>query len=215
MNGETIEAYLLSLYPEQKDLLKEMEMTARQENIPIIDTISLEAVLQILRVHNASKVLEIGTAIGYSALRMAKGVKGLTVTTIERDEKRYNQAVEFIARSGAEDRITLVYGDALEERKKLEEMAPYDVLFIDAAKGQYKNFFTMYTPLLNNHGIIITDNVLFKGYVTDPEQSPKRMKTMVRKVKEYNEWLLNHPEYTTAILPVGDGIAVTTRKESW
>ena len=186
-----------------------MEDFAKEHGVPIMELAGIEAMLQLLRIGQPAKILEIGTAIGYSALRMAVAVPAAQIVTIERDEERYKLAEEFISRSNHEHQISLIKGDALEVENIVREHGPYDAIFIDAAKGQYKKFFEIYSNVLQNDGVIITDNVLFKGLVCEAEIESRNLRNLVRKIDEFNHWLMNHPDYFTVILPVGDGVAIS------
>ena len=209
-----VNGYIESLIQQRNPLLSEMEEFAQKENVPIMELSGIETLLQVLRIQKPVRILEIGTAIGYSALRMADALPETEVVTLERDETRYRQAMEFVGRSSQKDQVTILFGDALEMEKEVEKNGPYDAIFIDAAKGQYKRFFEIYTAFLSNQGVIYSDNVLFKGMVAEEHVENKRIRQMVKKIKEYNDWLMNHPDYNTMIIPVGDGLAVSKRKQS-
>ncbi|WP_227521447.1 MULTISPECIES: O-methyltransferase [Bacillus] len=211
---EKIISYLESLINEREPLLNKMEQLAKEEQVPIMDLVGMETLLQLLRIQQPKKILEIGTAIGYSAIRMAKTIENAEIVTIERDEKRYGQAEQFAKEAKLEDRLHFIFGDATETHELIEKMAPYDVIFVDAAKGQYERFFTMYEKYLAPTGIIVTDNVLFKGLVAEniEEIEPKRIKNLVKKIDKFNRWLMENEKYDTAILPVGDGIAISKLK---
>ncbi|EDL63330.1 O-methyltransferase [Bacillus sp. SG-1] len=207
-----VNAYIESLIKERSDLLKEMETFAEKENVPIMELAGIETLLQLLRIQKPKRILEIGTAIGYSGLRMAEALPDTEIVTIERDEARYQQALNFVGRSPQKDQLDIIFGDALEKVPEVEGKGPFDALFIDAAKGQYQKFFDLYAPLLTDEGVVYSDNVLFKGMVAEEEVENKRIRQMVKKLKSYNDWLMNHPEYNTVIIPVGDGIAVSRKK---
>ncbi|WP_254854040.1 O-methyltransferase [Halobacillus salinus] len=206
------EAYLESLLPKTSDHIKKIEEYAERENVPIMEPLGIHFLMQTIRLHKPEKVLEIGAAIGYSALRMLEAAPDSQIVTLERDEGRYKEAVRNIEAAEAGDRIDVLFGDALELKDKVAEKAPYDLLFIDAAKGKYEEFFHLYTPLLSERGIIISDNVLFKGYVADDSEASKRMAKIAKKIRHFNEWLTSHPDYHTTIIPIGDGVAITTKK---
>lgn len=213
MLNEKLHSYIESLAPDRDALLTEMEQYAKQHQVPIMELAGMEAMLQILRIQKPKTILEVGTAIGYSALRMVTALQDAKVVTMERDPERIELAKEFFKRSGKEEKVTLVIGDALELKESIEKLGPYDAIFIDAAKGQYQKFFEMYASLLRQDGIIITDNVLFKGLVCEPEEiESKRTRNLVKKIDGFNRWLMNHPEYDTSILPVGDGVAISKRR---
>ena len=211
--NEKLHSYIESLAPDRDALLTEMEQYAKQHQVPIMELAGMEAMLQILRIQQPKTILEVGTAIGYSALRMVTALQDAKVVTMERDPERIEIAQQYFKRSGKADRVTLVAGDALELKESIEKLGPYDAIFIDAAKGQYQKFFEMYADLLQQDGIIVTDNVLFKGLVCEPEEiESKRTRNLVKKIDNFNRWLMNHPEYDTSILPVGDGVAISKRR---
>lgn len=214
MISKELTTYIESLIPKRSDLLLEMEEYAQIHHVPIMDLIGMEALLQILRLKKPKKILEIGTAIGYSAIRMAETVENITVYTIERDQERYVEAEKNIEKAHLTERIHIIKGDALESFEAVQPFGPFDALFIDAAKGQYKRFFELYSTLLSKDGLVLSDNVLFRGFVSQNEEeiNQTRYRSMVKKLKNYNEWLVNHPNYQTTILPVGDGLAVSIKK---
>lgn len=210
--NEKLHAYIEDLIPKRDPLFEEMENYAKKHHIPIMELAGIEAMLQILRIQKPEKILELGTAIGYSALRMAEAVNTAKVVTIERDSERYQIAEQYFHRSGRNDQITLIKGDALEVENQISDLGPYDAIFIDAAKGQYKKFFEIYSKFLDKNGIIITDNVLFKGLVAEDEIESKRTRNLVKKINDFNDWLMNHPDFDTIILPVGDGVAISKKR---
>lgn len=206
------EKYLQSLIPASSNDMKQIESFAKSHHIPIMDPLGMNFLMQMIRIQQPGKILEIGTAIGYSALRMIEASPSSQVVTIERDGDRYKEALKNISSHHAQSQIKVLYGDALELREAVEASAPYDLLFIDAAKGKYESFFQLYTPLLADKGIIISDNVLFKGYVADDSKASKRLAKLAEKVRGYNEWLTSHPDFHTTIVPIGDGVAITTKR---
>ncbi|XJZ26315.1 O-methyltransferase [Bacillota bacterium Lsc_1132] len=210
--NEKLHSYIESLIPDRDGLLTEMEQYAREHQIPIMELAGIETMLQILRIQQPKTILEVGTAIGYSALRMVTAIKNTKVVTIERDPERIQLAKQFFKRSGKMDQVLLIEGDALKVEAQIRKLGPYDAIFIDAAKGQYKKFFEIYAEFLQHDGIIITDNVLFKGLVAEPVIESKRTRNLVKKIAEFNRWLMQHSEYDTMILPVGDGVAISKKR---
>jgi predicted O-methyltransferase YrrM len=210
--NEKLHFYIEGLIPGRNPLFTEMEEYAEAHNIPIMELAGIETMLQLLRIQQSKKILEVGTAIGYSALRMAAARPNAKVVTIERDLERLQLAEEFIDRSSSREQILLIKGDALEVEDTVSKYAPFDAIFIDAAKGQYKKFFEIYAKYLSDDGMIITDNVLFKGLVCETEIESKRTRTLVKKIDNYNHWLMDHPDYISVILPVGDGVAISKRR---
>lgn len=212
--NEKLHSYIEGLIPKRNDLLSEMEDYAKQYQVPIMELAGIEAVLQILRLQKPKKILEVGTAIGYSALRMVTAIDDAKIVTIERDVDRYTKAEEFFDRSDKKSQITLIKGDALEVENQIRDLGPFDVIFIDAAKGQYQKFFELYSKNLQSDGILITDNVLFKGLVCEIETGieSKRIRQLVKKIDAFNRWLMQNSEYNTIILPVGDGVAISKKR---
>ena len=196
-----------------KELITEMEEYAEKESVPIIQKQSLEYLNNYIEEKKVKSVLEIGTAIGYSAICMAINNPNITITTIERDKNRYLEAVKNVKKSNLESRITLVFNDAL--NVKLDKK--YDLIFIDAAKAQNIKFFEKYEKNLNKEGTIITDNIFFHGYTyMDPEKIESRnVRAIARKIRLYIDYLEEKEEYETEIKEIGDGISVTRRKDEY
>ncbi|BCB04925.1 O-methyltransferase [Bacillus sp. KH172YL63] len=211
MNEQVIQ-YIEKIVKERPPLLAEMEQYAEVHNVPIMELVGMEALLGMLRIQQPKKILEIGTAIGYSALRMADALPDTRIVTLERDEERYEAAQAFLTRSDDGERVTPLFGDALELSQKVAEFGPFDAIFIDAAKGQYLKFFELYAEMLSDDGVVYSDNVLFKGLVAEEEVEQKRIRNMVKKLQNYNVWLMNHEDFDTSILPVGDGIAISKKR---
>jgi predicted O-methyltransferase YrrM len=210
--NEKLQHYIDSLIPPREGLLAEMEDYADANGVPIMEPAGIETMLQLLRIQQPETILEVGTAIGYSALRMAFALPNTKIITLERDEERYGLAVEYIKQAGKHNQIVQIKGDALELEAEAGKYAPFDVIFIDAAKGQYRRFFEIYSRNLKPGGMIITDNVLFKGHVYEQDAESKRVRSLVKKIDEFNRWLAAHPEYDTIILPIGDGVAVSKKR---
>lgn len=210
---EIITQYLSTLLPEEEQWVKELQAAAKKDNVPIMDAISMRFLMQLMRLNKPARILEIGTAIGYSSLRILEANPTAHIVTIERDEPRYEQAVQNIQRLGKQDHITLLFGDALQCMDELiAKEHTFDCVFIDAAKGSYKQFFEKAQLLIAENGFIVSDNVLFRGYVADISLSPKRYVKMVEKIRDYNQWLSSHPAFTTTIVPTGDGVALSIKK---
>ena len=196
------------------DLSLEMKQYAQHFDVPIIQDQGLELMLQLLRIKQPQSILEIGTAIGYSSLMMARHLPNTHIVSIERDPKRYNEAIAYHERSTIKEQVTLIEADALEIANEELPTQKYDVIFIDAAKAQYQKFFEKYEPLLKEDGMIISDNLIFHGHIFDNNQKQSRnLKQLVRKINRYNDWLANHPNYDTLLLPIGDGVAISLKKK--
>lgn len=212
---DEINSYLEGLTSSKMDWIVELEENARLNNIPIMESVSIDFMLKHIRAYQPKRILEIGTAIGYSALRMLEASPEAEMITIEKDEERYQEALENIQKQQKTNQIDVILGDALEVLPTLQnEKKEFDFIFIDAAKGKYREFFDLIHPLVTKNGWLITDNVLFRGYVANPEETPKRYKTMVRKLIAYNKFLHTHPDYITSILPIGDGVMMSYKKDS-
>lgn len=190
--------------------IKEIKDYATLNNVPIMQDAGIDFLTTFILKKQIKNVLEIGTAIGYSAIMMAKTREDIHITTIERDETRYMEALKNIKKFNLEDRITLIFNDAL--NVKIE--GDFDLIFIDAAKGKNKDFFEHFESNLSMNGYVITDNMLFHGYVEmdEAEIPSKNIQGIVRKIKDYTYFLENHMLYKTTIYKIGDGIAVTERR---
>ncbi len=196
-----------------KEKLLEMEQYAIDNNVPIIEKKSIAYIMTYIREHNIKNILEIGSAIGYSTILMASSRPDVYVTTIEKDEVRYMECLKNVKAVHLDKKINVVYQDALEVN--LSNELKFDLIFIDAAKGQYTKFFEKFKYFLTDKGTIITDNINFHGYVDKDENEikSKNLRGLVRKIKAYKEYLMNHDKYDTEFVNVGDGIAITQRKK--
>ena len=190
-------------------LIRQMKEYALDNNVPIMTEGGINYLTKYIKKNNIKNILEVGTAIGYSAILMCSVDEDICVTTIERDEKRYLEALKNIKKAKLEDRIDLIYHDALDFSVDGE----YDLIFIDAAKAQNRNFFEKFKRNLKDDGTIITDNMNFHGLVNKDLESIKsrNLRQLVRKVKEYKEFLEDNKEFTTEFFDIGDGIAVSKR----
>lgn len=206
------ETYLMKTLDKPGQHIKQLQQYAEEHHVPIMEPLGMEFLEQLIRIKQPERILEIGAAIGYSAIRMAQSYPQSEVVTVEREDKRYHEAVQNIQDAGLEHRITIVHGDALEVAEKLSSQGPFDALFIDAAKGQYQRFFELFTPSLSDNGMIISDNVLFKGYVADNPSDGSNKAKIANKIDAYNDWLVQHPDFKTNIVPIGDGVAISTKR---
>lgn len=212
MVSNEVNQYIEKIIPKRSEQVLKMEQYAKEHNVPIMDLVGIETLLSYVRLKKPKRILEVGTAIGYSAIRMALACETAEIISIERDEERYNIAKDNVKNLCLESRITLLFGDANELQGQVEDYAPYDFIFIDAAKGQYQNFFDHYSSMLSEDGIIVTDNVLFRGYVADESGlESRRLRSLVKKIRSFNEYMMQHPDYQSSILPVGDGMMVSIR----
>lgn len=189
--------------------MKELEKYAEEYNVPIIEKASLNFITKYILENNVKSILEIGSAIGYSAINMALVKEDVNIITIEKDNTRYLEALKNIKAFELEDRITLLLADAL----NADIEGKFDLIFIDAAKGKYKEFFEKYASKLNRGGTIITDNISFHGLIESKEKiEKKRLRSLVVKIKNYIEFIKSHKEFDTKFYKVGDGLSVSKRK---
>ena len=189
-------------------MVEQIEKKAIKNNIPIIQKEGLEFISNYIKENNVKSILEIGSAICYSAIKMALIDKDIKITTIERDIDRYNEAVNNIKLVGLEDQIIIYNADALE----YSDNNKYDLIFIDAAKAQYIKFFEKYKVNLSDNGVIISDNLKFHGFVDNPELTNNRnTKQLARKIKSYIDFLKSNKEFNTTFYDLGDGISVTKK----
>ena len=195
-----------------KQELQIIKQKALEEHIPIIMDDTLEVVDKILTNLKPKKILEIGTAVGYSAMCFSEYlVEGGKIDTIERDEERIAEAKENIKKVEVEEKINIYEGDAVEILPTLNDK--YDMIFIDAAKGKYPLFLKEALRMLNENGVILADNILYKGYVMS-DYNKHKQRTAVRNLREYIAEVTNNPNLETEILEVGDGLAVTKKKSN-
>jgi len=208
----SVEKYIRNILPNNTGILYEMEEYARNKHVPIIHKEVAALVKVITKTSGAAKILEIGTAIAYSTIIfcIAMGENG-RITTIERNENMYTVALANIEKANLKDRIKVIHGDASDVLMHLSEK--YDLIFLDSAKSQYSDYLNDLLRLLKNGGILISDNVLYKGMVADDALVAKRKKTIVNKLRNYLEVITNHPELDTSILPIGDGVAISCKKQ--
>ena len=191
-------------------LLQEMEVYARQHRVPIINAGGREVFRQVLRQARPHRILEIGTAIGYSALlAVSEGAADAEVTTLELDAERAALAAAYIGRSPYAGRIHLRLGDAGVLLPQLP--TGFDFVFMDAAKGQYPDYWRKIQPLLSPEAVVAADNVLFRGYVRGEGKPPRRYKTIVKRLQEYLALVQAAPGFVTDIYENGDGLAVSRR----
>ena len=194
-----------------KELILEMEEYASLKNIPIIEKDSIAFIMKYIKKNNIKNILEIGSAIGYSTILMASVDRDVMVTTIERDEARYMECLKNVKKCGFEKKINVVFQDALDVNLT---GVKYDMIFIDAAKGQYIKFFEKFKYFLNDRGVIITDNLKFHGYVgKSKEIESKNLRGLAQKIEDYIEFLKNNQEFETNFYDVGDGLSVSVKKD--
>lgn len=214
MSGITydyMEGYIRSLIPESEGRIKELEDFANENKVPIAQKETIKFLEFMVGMKKPLRILELGTAIGYSAILMydAAGTNP-QITTIERSEEMIELAKKNIKNFGLEEKITIEEGDCLEVLERLQE--PYDLIFMDAGKGHYNHFLPHCLRLLKEDGIIIADNVLFRGMVASNDLVKRRKITIVKRMRTYLEMVSKDDNLVTSVIPMGDGIAITKRK---
>lgn len=209
---ERMVTYLNSLELPENDILEQIEKEALDSYVPIIRKETKSLLKVLLAMTKPMRILEVGTAVGFSALVMnAYAPEGSKITTIEKYEKRIPIALENFRRAGKESDITLIEGDALEVMKGLT--GPYDFVFMDAAKGQYIHYLPEVKRLLVPGGLLVSDNVLQDGDVIESRFAvERRNRTIHSRMREYLFELKHSDEFETTILPVGDGVALSVKK---
>ena len=192
-----------------ENIVKQIKDYAELNNVPIMMDESINFIMKYIKDNHVKNILEIGTAIGYSAIMMSSVDSDIFITTIERDEKRYLEALKNIKKLKLEDRIQLIYHDALDV--KLEDT--YDLILIDAAKAQNQKFFQKFEKNLAPRGTIITDNMQFHGLVEQENEDIKsrNLRQLVRKVKDYKTFLEKNIRYDTKFYNIGDGLAISRK----
>ena len=194
------------------DVIKSMRKYADENNVPIMSDEGISYLTSFCIKNKIRSVLEIGTAIGYSTILMALTDEKMMVTSIERDEKRYLEAIKNVKKAKLEDKIELIYNDALDVRIE----GQFDLIFIDAAKAQNIKFFEKFKRNLRPGGAIITDNMQFHGLVEKDEKEieSRNLRQLVRKIKEYKDYLDNNKEFDTVYKDIGDGLAISINKRN-
>ncbi|MCM1040080.1 MAG: O-methyltransferase [Roseburia sp.] len=208
---ERTTAFINSLEPGNTEFLNEIEKEAKETNVPIIRPQTQSLIKLLLAIKRPASILEVGCAIGFSALLMSEyAPAGCRITTIEKYEKRIPIARENFRRAGKEESITLLEGEALDWLQKLD--GTYDLIFMDAAKGQYIHFLPEVLRLMPAGGILLSDNVLQDGDVIQSRYAvTRRNRTIHTRMRDYLYELKHHPQLETAILPVGDGVTVSVK----
>ncbi len=192
--------------------LELLEKEALEDNIPIIDKDVQNFIGIILDIHKPKSILEFGTAVGFSSIFMCERLKGdVHIDTLERDEERILKAKENFKKFNYEDKITLIEGDCFLNLNKLKE--GYDLIFIDSSKSHYEKLFNDCIQKLNKNGIIILDNILYKGMIVSDKLVHKRKKTIIKNMRNFIQNVVKDEGYSVSIIPIGDGIMILRRSE--
>ncbi len=190
-------------------LIRKMEKYADEKGVPIMEKDGINFLSEFVRLNNIKNILEIGTAIGYSAINMALVGEDVYVTSIERDKDRYIEAVKNVKNIGLDRRITLVLADAFD----FNTDEKFDLIFIDAAKSQYLKFFNKFSKNLKEKGYIVTDNIKFHGLAfSDKTKLSRNLKQLIVKLEKYVDFLRNNKEFKTRFFDIGDGVAISRRR---
>lgn len=203
-----IEQYLESLMPIEDEILADINHYGRKNGIPIMQLVAMRHLAFISQLVKPQVVIEIGTAIGFSAIWLAKANKDAVIHTIERDSAMVKIAKANIDRVGLADRVVIHEGEATQ---LLPQLPRCQLVFVDAAKSKYREFYELAFPLVDPGGLFVFDNVLFRGYVADEKEAMSR--PMLRKLREFNEFLAADKRVKTNFLAVGDGLALARKPE--
>lgn len=209
-----MEQYLETLLGERDPLLREMEEQALKETIPVVTPMVGNFLNLLVHMSKAQAVLEVGTAIGYSTIWLARAAKetGGHVTTIDMNKDRLFRAQEYIKRGELSNHVTALEGDARKVLKTLDSM--FDFIFIDAAKGEYLEYLNLIYPLISPGGLLVVDNVLFRGWVVPGSSFAPKYDRMVGGLRQFLQDLASNPNFSTTVLPFGDGVSVSRRIDS-
>ena len=206
--NKEVERYIRETLKDKKDLLKEQEEYAAEYNVPIVHKEVSDLLKVLLKVQKPKSILEVGFAIGYSSNLFSTSTNGeAKIITVERNEKMIEQAKMNFERSGFSNNITLLEGDAEELLKNVE--GEFDMIFLDAAKGQYKLFYDLVIDKLKVGGLLISDNILYKGMIADDALVMRRKKTIVKRMRNYLDYICNCDYLSTSLIPIGDGVALS------
>ena len=211
---ERMVTYINSLDMGNTPLLNEIEKEAKADLVPVIRREMQSFLKVLLSIKRPKRILEVGTAVGFSAILMAEyDPVGCEIITIENYEKRIPIARENFIRAEKEEQITLLEGDAKDVLETLTE--PFDLIFMDAAKGQYIHYLPEVTRLLSEGGVLVSDNVLQDGDVLESRFAvTRRNRTIHSRMREYLTMLTHTPELTTSVIPIGDGVSLTMKKNT-
>ncbi len=195
---------------DQEFLMNKIEKYADERGVPIMEKDGIEFLTEFIKLNKVKNILEIGTAIGYSAINMALVSDDITVTSIERDKDRYIEAVKNVKSFGLDNKVTLILADALE----FNTTEKFDLIFIDAAKSQYLKFFEKFSHNLNIKGFIVTDNIKFHGLVnSDKNKMSRNLRQLITKLERYISFLKNNDNFKTRFFDIGDGVAISVKRK--
>ncbi|CAK7010095.1 MAG: tRNA 5-hydroxyuridine methyltransferase [Peptostreptococcus russellii] len=206
--NDAVEDYIRGTLAENTGQIKDMEKYAKENSVPIIHKEVSELLRVILNIHKPKRILEVGCAIGYSSIFFSSVLKNdVEIITTERNPVMLKEAEKNIEKAGLSDKIKILVGDAQETLKDVD--GKFDMIFIDAAKGQYKMFFDLVIDKLNVNGIVVSDNILYKGMIADDGLVVRRKRTIVKRMRDYLDYLCQAEYLDTSIIPIGDGVAIS------
>lgn len=210
INYSHIVNYLGNTLPDTRGTLRKMELYAQDNNVPIIQK-EVRCFLGMLMKYKSPKnIIELGTAIGYSSLFFSDYIKdGGKITTLEREQDYFDIASANIKTAGKENIIQIVFGDAYETVKNIS--GNFDMIFMDANKSMYKYYFDTLFPMLNVGGIVVCDNILYKGMISNDELAPRKQNTIINNIREFLYYISHHDKLETSIIPIGDGVSVSVK----
>lgn len=209
--NELVEGYIRNTLTDKEGLLRDLEVYALENNVPIVHKEVSELLKVLLKVQKPKRILEVGCAIGYSSILFASTLgDDVEIITVERNEKMIEKAKENIKLAGLENNITILEGDAEEKLKEVD--GEFDMIFLDAAKGQYQLFYDMVIDKLKVDGLLISDNILYKGMVAHDDFVIRRKKTIVKRMRNYLDYICTCNYLDTSLIPIGDGVALSYKK---
>jgi len=209
--NELVQDYIRNTLKDKEGLLKELENYAAQHKVPIVHKEVSEFLKVLLKVQKPKRILEVGCAIGYSSILFASTIgDDVEIITVERNEKMIEKAKENIKLAGFEKNITILEGDAEEKLKEVE--GEFDMIFIDAAKGQYQLFYDLVIDKLKVDGLLISDNILYQGMVAHDDFVIRRKITIVKRMRNYLDYICNCNYLNTSLIPIADGVALSYKQ---
>lgn len=208
--SDHVQIYLEHIRPKRSQVMEEMESVAHRDSVPIVDWETGRLLATLVGALDPERVLEVGTAIGYSTLHMAEALGRGRIVTLERDPARIEQAQGYFERAGVADKIEIVEGDAMESIESLE--GPFDLLFLDASKDEYAKYLELAEPKLTDRAVLVVDNLLMSGEVAlAPGDETKWRSESLEAARAFNSQLLGSTSWTGSVLPVGDGVGLAFR----
>jgi predicted O-methyltransferase YrrM len=209
--ADHVQRYLQDLRPERSPVMREMEELAEREGVPIVHWETGRFLAIQVRALDPERVLEVGTAIGYSTLHMAEQLGRGRIVTIERDPTRVRQATDFLTRAGVADRVEIVEADAMQAIEELP--GPFDLLFLDASKDEYAEYLRKAEPKASDRALLVVDNLLMSGDVAlqDDSQATWRAESLA-SARAFNAELIESDRWLGAVLPIGDGVGLAARR---